>query len=146
MPREHSTINMTPEELEAFVGRETRCVLGTLDEQAGPWGDAAATTIRNGALHFRVPASSDSATNIQGDNRVVCVFEEHPENTGYYTTKGAILHGHAKPCEDTAAKIVLDSIPDPVTQKPDPAGATFSISLDDTASFDFAKIKRRFDQ
>ena len=149
MPREHADIRMNAEELALFLGTQTRCILGTLDAEAGPWGDATACVFLDGALHFRVPRKARSFANIQRDSRVCCAVEDNPTGAEYYTIKGAIVHGRATAVSDPAvAKRVasaLDQIPDPVTDSPAVDGAVFSIGVDDVASFDFAKIKRRFE-
>jgi len=149
MPREHASINMTRQELAHFLGDQTRCIVGTLDAEAGPWGDAAACVFQDEALYFRIPGKARSLANLQRDNRVCCVVEDHPTGADYYTIKGAILHGRATTVADpaTAQRVAsaLDRIPDPVTGRPSPDGAVFSVGIDDVASFDFAKIKRRFE-
>ncbi len=149
MPREHATINMTREELGRFLGSQTRCIVGTLDAEAGPWGDAAACVFRDEALYFRIPKKTRSLANLQRDSRVCCVIEDHPTGADYYTIKGAILHGRATAVAEsaTAQRVTsaLDQIPDPVTGRPSPGGTVFTVGIDDVASFDFAKIKRRFE-
>lgn len=149
MPREHATMNMTLEELANFLGTQTRCIVGTLDAEAGPWGDAAACVFQDGALYFRIPRKARSLANLQRDSRVCCVMEDHPTGSDYYTIKGAILHGRATIVADpaTARRVAsaLDQLSDPVTGKPAPDGTVFTVGIDDVASFDFAKIKRRFE-
>ena len=149
MPREHATINMTREELGLFLGSQTRCIVGTLDAEAGPWGDAAACVFHDGALYFRIPEKTRSLANLKRDPRVCCVIEDHPTGAEYYTIKGALLHGRATAVADPAAvqrvTSALDLIPDPVTGRPSSDGTVFAVGIDDVASFDFAKIKRRFE-
>ena len=149
MPREHPTIKMTIDELLSFVGAQVRCIVGTLDAEGGPWGDAAACVLYDGALYFRVPRNSRSCANILRDNRVCCAVEDHPTGDDYYTIKGAVLHGRAAPLAEPAMAqqvvVALENLPDPVTGTRMADGAIFSIGLEDVASFDFAKIKRRFE-
>ena len=102
MPREHATINMTREELGRFLGSQTRCIVGTLDAEAGPWGDAAACVFQDEALYFRIPKKTRSLANLQRDSRVCCVIEDHPTGADYYTIKGAILHGRATAVAESA--------------------------------------------
>jgi len=40
MAREHAKIKMNAEELAKFASSEIRCIIGTLDDDGGPWGDA----------------------------------------------------------------------------------------------------------
>ena len=149
MPREHPSIKLTPDELVAFLRTETFCILGTLDAEGGPCGDAAPTAVDGDHLYFMVPKATQSHANIHRDDRVCCVFESHPPDTGYYTIKGAIVHGRAQPIDDASGPAVhetLSALPDPANGTPVKDGAVFSVPLDDVASFDFAKIQRRFEQ
>ena len=148
MPREHSSIKMSPEELARFTAGETRCVVGTLDADGGPWGDAAACAFHDGRLYFRVPAATRTLRNIQRDGRVCCAIESHPSGSEYYTIKGATFHGHAQPADAAALthlEKTLGRLPDPVSGSPAEKGSTFSVGSGDVLSFDFAKINRRFE-
>ncbi|MBW2271150.1 MAG: pyridoxamine 5'-phosphate oxidase family protein [Deltaproteobacteria bacterium] len=148
MPREHSTIGMSSEELGRFAGTERRCVVGTLDADGGPWGDAVACAFHEGRLYFRVPAATRTLRNIQRDARVCCTIESHPEGSEYYTIKAAMFHGRAQPADAAAARGAgaLGELSDPVTGARAEEGSIFSVGVDDVVSFDFAKIKRRFEQ
>ncbi len=148
MPREHSAIGMSPEELVRFASAERRCVVGTLDADGGPWADAVACVFDAGRLYFRVPAATRTLRNIQRDARVCCTIESHPEGSEYYTIKAAMFHGRAQPADAAATRgaEALGELPDPVTGSPAEEGSNFSVGVDDVVSFDFAKIKRRFEQ
>ena len=107
--------------------------------------DSAAIAYADGRLYFRVPRDGRTARNIARDPRVCCVIESHPTGAGYYTIKGAMLHGRAEPA-DRAADAALDGVRDPVTGGSSQGEATFSVGTDDVVSFDFSKIQRRFEQ
>ena len=148
MPREHPTIKLTLPELGEFASGETRCIVASLDAEGGPWGDAAACAFRDGRLYFRLPRASRSLANLRRDPRVCCTLESHPEGAEYYTIKGALFHGRAEAPEADARpalKAAFEGLLDPVTGRPDPDGEIFWVGTDDVASFDFAKIQRRFE-
>ena len=148
MPREHGHIKLTTDELAEFAAQQTRCIVATVDADGAPWGDAAACVFRDGRLYFRVPTSTRTFQNVQKDGRVCCTLESHPAGSEYYTIKGALLHGRATPTRAPSRELAeaLAQLPDPVTGAPLEDGAIFSVGTDDVASFDFAKIQRRFDQ
>jgi nitroimidazol reductase NimA-like FMN-containing flavoprotein (pyridoxamine 5'-phosphate oxidase superfamily) len=147
MPREHATIKMSFEELAKFVSAETRCIVGTLDEDGGPWGDAASCVFRDERLYFRVPMATRTLRNLDRDDRVCCTIESHPAGSEYYTIKAAIFHGRAQRAEsETAQELagVFAGLLDPVDGEAQ--GPIFSVGVDDVVSFDFAKIVRRFEE
>ena len=149
MPREHAHIKMSPEEVGEFASEQVRCIVATVDGEGSPWGDGAACTFREGRLYFAVCEGTRTLRNLEADPRVCCTMESHPTGAEYYTIKGAMLHGRAERLAPGDAPEVAERIaglPDPVSGKPDPARVVFSVGIDDVASFDFAKIKRRFEQ
>ena len=148
MPREHASIKLEPPELAEFASGETRCIVASLDAQGAPWGDAAACLFRGGRLYFRLARGSRSLANLGRDPRVCCTLESHPEGAGYYTIRGAMFHGRAEApaaADRPSLEAAFGALPDPVTGRPDPDGAIFGVGADDVASFDFAKIRRRFE-
>jgi nitroimidazol reductase NimA-like FMN-containing flavoprotein (pyridoxamine 5'-phosphate oxidase superfamily) len=143
MPREHFDINMTDEELHTFLGSFNRLILATNDRDGGTWGDGVAYRFTADRVYFRVPENTRSLANIRSDNRVCCVVENHPKGSSYYAIHAALLHGRAEEEGNGKAEAVLSGIPDPV-QSDRSDGPTFSIGLDDTISFVFAKIAYRY--
>ncbi len=143
MPRE--SIKMDPDELRAFLASDSRLILATLAEDTKPWGDAVAYLFQNDRVFFRVPQNAPSLQNIRRDNRVACVVESHPVGSEYYAIKGATVHGRAEETGDAAVKAALAAVPDPVEPEASSEGVVFSVGIDDTASFSFAKIKYRYD-
>jgi Pyridoxamine 5'-phosphate oxidase len=143
MPREHFNITMTDEELHTFLGSFSRLVLATNDRDGGTWGDGVAYSFMADRIYFRVPESTRSLANIRDDNRVCCVVENHPFGSSYYAIKAALLHGRAQEESDPSVLAGFANDPDPV-QSDRFDGPTFSIGLDDTVSFVFAKIAYRY--
>jgi len=147
--REHGRISLSIEEIAEVASEQPRCIVATVDENGTPCGDAAACTFHLGRLYFAVPLGTRTLRNIEGDPRVCCTMEDHPVGAGYYTIKGAMLHGHAErhaigsPPEVARA---IAALPDPVSGKAGDDRVIFSVGTDDVASFDFAKINRRFEQ
>jgi nitroimidazol reductase NimA-like FMN-containing flavoprotein (pyridoxamine 5'-phosphate oxidase superfamily) len=148
MPREHADIKMTPEELRAFLLEDRRCVVATLDPDGGPWADAAGYTFADERVWFRLPADTRSVRNLRNDPRVCVVVESKPAVSSYYDIRGAMVHGSVDLVagDDLPAQVrdALAGIPDPV--EPDRPGDTvvFSVGIESTVSFVFAKIKYRY--
>jgi hypothetical protein len=146
MPREHSRIAMTDEELQEFLASDKRLVLATAALDGGTWGDVVAYVASNDRVHFKVPDGSVSAHNLATDSRVCCVVESLPTNGSYYDIRGAMMHGVAEPTPaDDPVMARLAELPDPVTLVAGGPGQCFSIGLDDMASFVFAKIQYRYE-
>jgi hypothetical protein len=145
MPREHSRIAMTPEELHDFLRSDQRLVLATADPDGGTWGDVVAFVAVDDRVCFKVAASSASRRNIDLDDRVCCVVERLPTNGSYYDICGAIMHGRVEAiaADDPIAKQLAD-VPDPIATS-DESSVCFSIGLDDCASFMFSKIQYRYE-
>ena len=143
MPREHSTITLTADEVVDFVSGQTHCFVATLDPDGSPWCDVAACLYSDGRLWFRLTAESRSLRNVEADPRVCCTLEA--ETSDYYGMISAMVHGEASPLGDGARLADLDALPDPVAGTPIP-GEVFSVDLEHVVSFDFAKIQRRFAQ
>jgi hypothetical protein len=133
MPRE--SIAMSRDEVLAMLRDERRTVIGTLDSDGRVWPDAAACMLSGDLVIFRLPLGSRAQRNIQRDNRVC--FERFPS---YYQIKGVTVHGRAIPVNGGTA---LDQVPNPVTGQPVKHGENYMLTLDDTVSFDFAKIKNK---
>lgn len=144
MPREHSAITLTADEIVAFISGQRYCIVATLEADGSPWGDAAACRLHDGKLLFRVTESSRSRRNLEADPRVCCTLES--KGADYYSAVAAMVHGHASPVSsDVATASGLDTLADPVTGSSN-KDVVFAVDLDHVVSFDFAKIKRRFDQ
>jgi nitroimidazol reductase NimA-like FMN-containing flavoprotein (pyridoxamine 5'-phosphate oxidase superfamily) len=143
MPREHFDINMTDEELHAFLGSFNRLVLATNDGDGGTWGDGVAYGFMADRVYFRVPEKTRSLSNLRRDDRVCCVVESHPKGSSYYAIQAALLHGRAREERDRDVHAALAAIPDP-TRSDRSDGPTFSIGLEDVVSFVFAKIAYRY--
>lgn len=146
MPREHSRIAMTDEELTEFLASDQRLVLATVSPDGGSWGDVVAYVAADERVYFKVPENTVSAANIAADPRVCCVVECLPTNGSYYDIRGAIMHGIAEPAEpDNVAFERLTELPDPITLNAGEPSHYFSIGLDDMTSFVFAKIQYRYE-
>ena len=142
MPREHSAITLTSDEIADFVASQTLCIVATLDPDGSPWGDVAACALRDGRLYFRLGERSRSRRNVEADPRVCCTLEA--QGTGYYAMISAMVHGEASPLGDGDSVPELDDLADPVDGAT--TGPVFSVDLEHVVSFDFAKIQRRFEQ
>lgn len=149
MAREHGHISLSVDEMADLASEQKRCIVATVNTDGAPWGDAAACIFHLGRLYFAVARDTRTRRNIEADPRVCCTMEDHPEGAGYYTIKGAMLHGHAeRHATDSAPEVTsaIAALPDPVSGKAGNERVIFSVGTDDVASFDFAKINRRFEQ
>jgi hypothetical protein len=124
MPRE--AIAMTRDELLAFLGAQRWVALGTLDPDGTPAGDVVPVALDGERLRFAVPRGSRADDNIRRDPRVCCAADEFPS---YFEIRGAVAHGRAEP----------SGAPDRLG----PDWIEYAIRLDDVASFDFRKMRRR---
>jgi nitroimidazol reductase NimA-like FMN-containing flavoprotein (pyridoxamine 5'-phosphate oxidase superfamily) len=118
------SIGMSPEEIRALLATTRWVVLGTLGADGEPVADLARCALVGERLCFAVPPGSDVQRRIERDPRVCAATDRYPS---YYEIRGVTLHGRAEPA---AAPPALAG-----------AGATYSLALDDTLSFDFSKIR-----
>ena len=128
-------IEMSAEEVGAFLGRQRWVVLGTLDPSGAPEADLAVCGLAGATLYFGVERGSRSARHIAHDARVCCANDQFPT---YYEIAGVTAHGRARPVTDAAeiarARAVIGDTAD---------RAIYALPLDDVVSFDFAKIQNR---
>ncbi len=114
-------IRMTPEEIAAFVGRQTRSVVVALDGDA-PVGTIADVDVEVGGRWRATLAPDDPVADlIERDDRVCVLVDDFPS---YYEIKGVAAHGRATDRRRENGHLV------------------FSVALDDVTSFDFAKLPR----
>lgn len=145
MPREHSRIVMTDEELSAFLASDSRLVLATLDGDGGTWADVVAYVAIDDVLYIKVPTTTRSFRNIERDARVCCVVESLPTNGSYYDIRGAIVHGPAQPlAPGHLARGALSTLEDPISPGSTADSAVYSVELGDHTSFAFSKIRYRY--
>lgn len=116
--RTRPDISMSSDEIRAFLATQDHGVVVALDAGA-PVGTVAPIRLVDGMLRVTVDPGDPVAALLAGDPRVCVIAEQFPH---YYEIKGVAAHGIARP---SAA-----------------AGATFTLSLDDVTSFDFAKLPR----
>ncbi len=116
-------IAMTRDEVLAFFGAQGWVALATLDGDGTPVGDVAPVRLDGDRLCFAVPRGSQADDNIRRDPRVACGADEFPS---YYEIRGAVAHGRAEPLGGA-----------------DGDWAEWAIPLDDVASFDFRKIRKK---
>lgn len=121
-------IAMDHQALLSLLGEVDWVVLATLDEGGAPVGELCRCALEGETLFFATPRVGEAAQNIERDPRVCCSVDTYPT---YYEIKGASIHGSARPAPDRPG---LGTLGD----------GTFSLSLDDVVSFDFAKIANKY--
>jgi nitroimidazol reductase NimA-like FMN-containing flavoprotein (pyridoxamine 5'-phosphate oxidase superfamily) len=119
MPRQR--IDMTLDEVAAFLARKRIAIVGTLGRDGAPDGEPAAFSWADGEARVTVERDGATHRNIAHDPRVVCSVEEFPSYAGI---KGVALHGRAVLAGDAAGR------------------ATFRIVAARVESFDFMKMRR----
>ena len=119
MPRQR--IDMTADEVDAFLGGKDIAVVGTVGVDGAPDGDPAAFSWVARQALVVVPVGSPSHRNLLHDPRVVCSVEEFPSYAGI---KGVTVHGIAVLVSERGGR------------------ATFRVERPRIESFDFAKMRR----
>jgi hypothetical protein len=84
-----------------------------------PVATLGSAEVVDGSWRVTLAADDPVAAVLAVDDRVCVLVDEFPS---YYEIKGVVAHGRA------------------VTQPRDAGGYTFTLTLDDVASFDFSKI------
>jgi len=119
MPRQR--IDMTPDEVDAFLAGKHVAIVGTIATDGAPDGDPAGFSwVAHQAL-FVVAPGGPTHRNLLRDPRVVCSVEEFPSYAGI---KGVTVHGTAALVSERGSR------------------ATFRVEAARIESFDFAKMRR----
>jgi len=119
MPRQR--IDMTPDEIDAFLAGKHVAIVGTIAMDGAPDGDPAAFSwVAHQAL-FVVGLGGPTHRNLLLDARVVCSVEEFPSYAGI---KGVAVHGTAALLSERGGR------------------ATFRVDGARIESFDFARMRR----
>jgi nitroimidazol reductase NimA-like FMN-containing flavoprotein (pyridoxamine 5'-phosphate oxidase superfamily) len=124
MPRE--SIGMDPQEIRELLAATRWLVLGTLGPKGEPVADLVPCALVGERLCFALPQGSDALRRIERDPRVCAATDRYPS---YYEIRGVTVHGRAEPVD-----------PPPALAG---SGPTYSLSLEDTLSFDFSKIRTK---
>ena len=119
MPRQR--IEMTPDELDAFLAAKHVAIVGTVATDGAPDGDPAAFSWVARQALFVVALGGPTHRNLLRDPRVVCSVEEFPSYAGI---KGVTVHGTAALVSEGGGR------------------ATFRLDGARIESFDFAKMRR----
>jgi hypothetical protein len=119
MPRQR--IDMTPDEVAAFLAGKHVAIVGSLGVDGAPDGEPAAFSYVNRQALFVVPLGGPAHRNLLADPRVVCSVEEFPSYAGI---KGVAVHGTAALVGEKGGR------------------ATFRVDAPRIESFDFGKMRR----
>lgn len=138
MPRE--SIEMSLEEVTAFLANQAWVVLATLDADGSPWTDVVPSAVHEGRLLFRVAPRSRSEGNVRRDPRVSCTQDENPS---YFGIRGVIVHGVAERISEEDGARALEGRADPLAPEDTDRGETWGIPIDEVVSFDFSRIGGR---
>jgi nitroimidazol reductase NimA-like FMN-containing flavoprotein (pyridoxamine 5'-phosphate oxidase superfamily) len=119
MPRQ--PVDMSAEEIAAFLSAKRRAIVGTRAPDGGPDGEPAALACAGGEVRFSVPRDGPTARNLRHDPRLVVSVEEFPSYAGI---KGVTVHGRGVAVGDDGER------------------ASFRIAAPRVESFDFARMRR----
>jgi nitroimidazol reductase NimA-like FMN-containing flavoprotein (pyridoxamine 5'-phosphate oxidase superfamily) len=119
MPRQR--IDMTPDEVDAFLAAKHVAIVGTIATDGAPDGEPAAFSWVVRQALFVVALGGPTHRNLLHDPRVVCSVEEFPSYAGI---KGVTVHGTAALVTERGGR------------------ATFHVDAARVESFDFAKMRR----
>jgi len=110
---------MGPDEIRSFLATQDRAVVVALDDGA-PVGTVGALALVDGAVEVALAPDDPVVGLLADDDRICVIAEEFPDYRGI---KGVCAHGRAEAL--------------PGRDRP-----TWRVGLDDTTSFDFAKVPR----
>src|SRR5581483_9468131 len=98
---ERERIDMTAEEIDAFLRAKDRLFLGLLTAGGAPTGATAGYAYADGALYFAIGDTAPELALLRADNRVCAIVEQVPS---YFEIKAVTLHGRAEEVTEPAAR------------------------------------------
>lgn len=97
---QRSQIEMTPEEISAFVARQRTANLATIGPDGQPHVVAMWFAVLDGVLWFETKAKAQKALNLRRDPRATVLFED---GLTYDTLRGVSMEGTAEILDDPGA-------------------------------------------
>lgn len=97
---QRSQIEMTPEEIEAFLAAQRTAVLVTIGATGQPHAIAMWFALIDGVLWFETKAKAQKALNLSRDSRATVLVED---GLTYDTLRGVSMEGHARIIDDADA-------------------------------------------
>ncbi|MDI2027707.1 PPOX class F420-dependent oxidoreductase [Saccharopolyspora sp. TS4A08] len=100
MAKQRTQVQMTPEEIEAFMATRRTATLSTLGPSGHPHAVAMWFALLDGVVWFETKAKAQKAVNIGRDPRVTVLIED---GLTYETLRGVSLEGRAEIVDDPDA-------------------------------------------
>ncbi|MGW1677272.1 pyridoxamine 5'-phosphate oxidase family protein [Saccharopolyspora sp. NPDC002376] len=97
---QRSEVEMTPEEISAFVSTQRTATLITLGPRGHPHAIAMWFAVIDGALWFETKTKAQKAVNIRRDPRVTALIED---GLTYDVLRGVSMEGRAELVDDAEA-------------------------------------------
>ena len=100
MAKQRAQVEMTPEEISAFMATRRTATLASLSGTGHPHAVAMWFALIDGVVWFETKAKAQKAVNIRRDPRVTVLIED---GLTYETLRGVSLEGRAEIVEDPDA-------------------------------------------
>jgi nitroimidazol reductase NimA-like FMN-containing flavoprotein (pyridoxamine 5'-phosphate oxidase superfamily) len=99
MPSKRRSIKFTPEEQEAFLKKNQKCALATLDQNGFPHVVAMNYVYRDGAFYMTSYGKAQKVVNIRRNPKVGLMVES---GRVYSELQGVLVRGHCEIIEDAS--------------------------------------------
>ena len=120
---ERPDIRLTPEEQAAFLRKNRRCALATLDQDGFPHLVAMNFAVRDGAYYMTSYGKAQKVLNIRRNPKVSLMVEA---GSAYAELKGVMVRGHCELLDGPEAVSQVFAWMAEDRQEPRPAGASRS--------------------
>src|SRR6267378_3445666 len=97
---ERPDIRLAPDEQAAFLRKNRKCALATIDQDGFPHLVAMNFAVRDGTFYMTSYGKAQKVLNIRRDPRVALMVEA---GSGYAELKGVMVRGHCEILEDAEA-------------------------------------------
>jgi len=120
---ERPDIRLTPEEQAAFLRKNRKCALATLDQDGFPHLVAMNFAVRDGAYYMTSYGKAQKVLNIRRNPKVSLMVEA---GSAYAELKGVMVRGHCELLDGPEAVSQVFAWMAEDRQEPRPAGASRS--------------------
>ncbi len=146
---ERPDIHLTPEEQAAFLRKNRKCALATLDQKGFPHLVAMNFAVRDGAYYMTSYGKAQKVLNIRRNPKVALMVEA---GSAYAELKGVMVRGHCELLEGAEAVAEVFAWMAEDRREPRPAGASRSapkrvvlkIVPTKTVTWDHSKLGGRY--
>lgn len=97
MSNRRAQIQMTPEELDAFLAEQMKVQVATIGKDGTPHLSTLFYAVHDGSVAFWTYGTSQKVVNLRRDPRMTCLIED---GQAYDQLRGATLYGRARIHDD----------------------------------------------